>query len=60
MFNNKVLILEILNAGIFLAKRIKADPTIKKVPIIKADTGAKARNTSCGVEVNNSIKIIRR
>jgi hypothetical protein len=54
------LILEILNAGIFLAKRIKADPTIKKVPIIKADTGAKARNTSCGVEVNNSIKIIRR
>ena len=46
MFNNKVLILEILNAGIFLAKRIKADQTIKKFPIIKADTGAKARNTS--------------
>ena len=35
----------------FLAKRIKADQTIKKFPIIKADTGAKARNTSCGVEV---------
>ena len=60
MFNNKVLTMEIFNAGIFLAKRTKAAPTIKKVPDIIGEAGAKARNTSCGVEVNNSIKIIRR
>jgi hypothetical protein len=60
IFVNRILTLEMLKAGIFSVKRIKLDPTTKKIPKLRVEIGAKLRKISWGVEVNNSTNIIRR
>ena len=60
IFNNKILTLKILKKGIFWVKSIRTDPATKKLPNVKIETGAKARNVSCGVDVSNPTNIINR
>ena len=60
IFNNKILTSEILKKGIFWVKSTRTDPATKKLPNVKTETGAKARNVSCGVEVSNPTNIINR